>query len=234
LLRVSDNECHKKNGDHNNQERQVYEFTQKLASLLNAKLTTFSASVDTRADAFYNAISHEHYDLVVCSKLTQADLRRIPTSLLAVQRPSWPLKKILLIINGKMIEEAAVSWVIRLANKTSACITALAVVPPLPAMYQGLARMQQGLPELLSTNTELGKQTRKIAKRLVDEEINGSIKLRYGSPETQYLEEAADEHYDMIVLPAESRDRWKHWLWGELITPLLRRGGCPVLVARSM
>jgi nucleotide-binding universal stress UspA family protein len=233
LLQVSDKECYEKNGDHCNQEREVYEFTQKLALSLNAKLTTFSARADTRADASYNAISHEHYDLVVCSKLTQADLRRIAISTLVVQQPSWPLNKILLMINGERYEEAALSWVVRLAKKTNACITALAVVPPVPGMFQGLSRMQQGLPEILSTNTELGRQIREIARRLGEKEINGTIKLRYGSPETQYLEEAADEHYDMIIIPAESKNRWKQRLWGELVAPFLRRSRSPVLIAKS-
>jgi nucleotide-binding universal stress UspA family protein len=234
ILQIYDNESPKKNGGHHNREREVYEFTQKLASLLNAKLNIYSGGVEAGAEAFYKIIRDEHYDLLVCSQSARATLRRIPTSMLVVQKPAWPLNKILLLINGALYEEAVVNWGIRLAKVTNACITALAVAPPVPGMFHGLTGMQQGLPELLSTNTKLGRQTREIAKRLAEEQINGTIKLRYGSPEMQYLEEATDEHYDLIVIPAESGNRWKQWLLGELVTPLLRQSRSPVLVAKSM
>ena len=234
LLQVYDRGSRKKNGDFHSQENTVYEFSQKLSSLLNAELIIFSATPENRADDLYHKVNQERYDLVICGKFTRADLGRIPTSMLVVQHPSWPLNKILLIINGEMYAEASVSWVVRLAKKSSAHVTALAVIPPVPGVFQGLSGMQEGLPELLNTNTQLGGQTRKIAQRLVDEEINGTIKLRYGSPETQYLKEAADEHYDMIIMAAESENRWKQWLRGELIAPLVQRSRSPLLIAKSM
>jgi nucleotide-binding universal stress UspA family protein len=233
LLPGFDHESHKKNGGQRNQDRGVYEFAQKLTALLGAKLAIRSARAETRADSLYDTIKRECYDLIVGSKFTGADIRRIPTSILAVQHPSWPLRKILLLINGAMVGDAALSWVVLLAKKAGAGITALAVVPPVPGMFQGLPRMQQGLPELLSTNTELGRQTRKIAKRLFDEEIDGTIKLRYGSPERQYLEESVEQHYDMVVLAAESENHPKHWLRGDLIAPLVQRSRAPVLIAKS-
>ncbi|HZD56756.1 MAG TPA: universal stress protein [Anaerolineales bacterium] len=234
LLQADDHEFHRKNGNQRQRESEVYEFAQKLTALLSAKLTLHTAGAKARSDAFDNSVNQEHYDLVVGSTFTRSDLRRIPTSIFVVQQPSWPLKRILLLINGETVGDAALSWVVLLAKRTGAGITALAIVPPVPAMFQGFSRMQQGLPELLSANTGLGKQTRKIAKRLFDEEIDGTNKLRYGSPESQYVAEIAEGRYDTAVIAGESKPQRKRWPPGDLIVPLLQRSQTPVLIAKSM
>lgn len=234
LLQTHDHEFHRKNGNQRRRKSEVYEFAQKLTALLDANLTIHTAGAKTKSEAFNNSVIQEHHDLIVGSAFARTDLRRIPTSILVVQQPSWPLNKILLLLNGATAGDAALSWVVLLAKKTGAVITAVAIVLPVPGMFHGLSGMQQGLPELLGTNTGLGKQTRKIAKRLFDEEIGGTIKLRYGAPESQYAAEIVEERYDMAVIAGDSKPQPKLWLPGDFIVPLLQRSRSPVLIAKSM
>ena len=172
LLRVCRDKARRKNGSERERESEEYQFAKKLAALLDAKLTIHPVSGETREEALYNLVNLEQYDLIVSSKFTAPEIRRIPTCMLAVQRMAWPLNKILLLINGTTVCDAALSWVVRLAKKTGAGVMGLAIVPPVPGLFYGLSCMQQGLSELLSTNTGLGKQTRKIARRLFAERID--------------------------------------------------------------
>jgi len=147
------------------------------------------------------------------------------------RRPRWPLRRLLLVVRGEEIDDAAVDWAVRLARPSGAAVTALAVVPPAPAMYDRWARMRGGLDVLLTTDTALGREMRRVARWLVDWEVEGTLRLRQGAPDQQIRYQVAQGDYDLIVVAARPNGR-RRWLLGERVLSLLRWADRPVLVAK--
>jgi nucleotide-binding universal stress UspA family protein len=148
----------------------------------------------------------------------------LPISLLVVPKTRWPISRILVLIRGETHDDAAVEWGIRMAKASLAEIALLAVVPQVPVMYQGFDRISSGLPELLSTETKLGKHLRWAAGRLIEEGLNGTMQLRQGLQELQIRSEVMERDHDIVVVGAEEQDwlrrimfrghsyRFLHWL----------------------
>ncbi|MGD2165100.1 MAG: universal stress protein, partial [Anaerolineae bacterium] len=153
-------------------------------------------------------------------------------SVLLARRPSWPLRGILLVIQGEAWDEEATDWTLRLAEPSGASVTALAVVPPVPAMYHGLARMEGGLAELLAGDTPLGGEMRRVARRLVDRGVEGTLRLRQGSPEWEIRRELVDGQSDLLVIGGASRSGVRRLVLGDLAASLTRVVDRPMLVAR--
>jgi nucleotide-binding universal stress UspA family protein len=158
--------------------------------------------------------------------------REIPFAVLVARGPRWPLRSILLVLWGGETDQVAVDWAIRLAQPSGSAVTVLAVVPPVPAMYGRQARLDQGLPLLLSSATPLGQQMGQAARRLVECEIEGTLKLRQGPPDWQICCEIVKGDYDLIALAAKPCRWWLRWLEGDVVLPLLSKADRPLLIAR--
>lgn len=154
-----------------------------------------------------------------------------PFAVLVAPQPRWPLKSILLVLWGQEMDQAAMDWVVRLARPSAAAVTVLAVVPPVPAMYQGLSRMEQGIAAVLTTDTALGRQMHQIARHLVECRIEATLRLRQGPPDWQICREIAQGDHDLVALAAGPRQWWRRWLVGDLVGPLLCKVDRPLLIA---
>ena len=149
---------------------------------------------------------------------------------LIARRPRWPLQKILLLISGEEEDGAAVGWMLRIARASHSTVTALAVVPPPPAMYSQRPALAQALPTLLSTNTTMGWQMRNTARLLVEWGIEGTLRLRQGPPDWQIRRELAEKEYDLVVVGTRPHRKWVRWLEGNTVHTLLRCSRQPVLI----
>jgi nucleotide-binding universal stress UspA family protein len=226
---------------------EVLAFARALTLSLDGQLCLLSPHGGTLAtcDAIAQRARQHSYDLVIWGEpdqsLSQRLLsgpayqrvtERISTSLLVVRNPCWPLRRLLLVVVGEKFEDTAVDWVIRLVRPNETAVTALAVVPPVPAMYDHCARMQQGLDALLTTNTELGRQMRRVSQRLVDCGVRSMLRLRQGEPNVQIQCEVAEGDYDLIVATIAPRKRWQRWLVENQVLSLLRWADRPVLAVK--
>jgi nucleotide-binding universal stress UspA family protein len=224
----------------------VETYAQAIGDLLGAQVSHFHSSTTTGValDILVKEVRRASYDLAVLGEdqlmierllLGWADRKaaeRVPTSLLVTPRPRWPLKRMLLIIRGEEMDDVAVDWIVRLARPSGAAVTALTIVPPIPAMYHGMARMQQGLAALLDGDSALGQQMHRAAQRLADWEIKSTLRLCQGPLDLVIHREMAEGDYDLIVVTAERHHRWLRWLLGELVGSLLRWADRPVLIAK--
>jgi hypothetical protein len=150
-------------------------------------------------------------------------------ALLVVQRPRSPLRKVLLIIGSEATEDISVQWTIRLARPSGAAVTVLAVAPAAPGVDHGATYLEHGMSALLATDTALGRQMRRVARRLLNWEIDGRLRLREGPLDRQLQLEMAAEDYDLIAAAGPDDSR----LPGEMIGPLLCRADRPVLMTKA-
>lgn len=226
-------------GSHDNE---VNSYAEYVGTLLNASPHCLAGEPalerlvdEARHDCELVIIGKRNESLSKCLFSRSGDrpaIGRLPVSLLIVQTPKQPIRNVLLVIQGDASDYEATNWTLRLAVRSGASVTALAVVPPVPAMYQGLARMERGLAELLKTDTVLGRQMRRVAQRLVDGQIEGTLRLRQGSPAWEIRREVMEGHFDLLVIAAGPQDRARRWALGDLVVSLTRLVDRPILVAK--
>jgi nucleotide-binding universal stress UspA family protein len=227
-------------GDANAEEASLY--AEYVGTLLRASLDYVPAGCSLHT--VIEAASHDH-ELVICGEPDQSfvdrllqglpgrrALDRLPTSLLFVRRPHWSLRRVLLVVQNEASDDSAADWALRLAGSSGAVVTVLAVVPPVPAMYHGLASLKSGLAELLTADTALGRQMRWMARQLVDKHIEGKLRLRQGTPLWETRREAVEGGYDLVVVAAAAQGGLRRMLLGELALSLLRVIDRPLLIAR--
>ncbi len=224
---------------------QVY--SQNLAASLGAQLHRIEiADLQNLCAALHEGIAETQADLVICKIPEQPGLERLikgsveskllnalPVSILFALQLRWPLKTILLVIRNEQIDDSAIDWTVNLAKHTHAAVTVLPLIVPVPAMYRRLETDQTSLAALLSTECALGRQVRDVARRLVEWEIDGTLRLRNEAPTWQINREINEGDYDLVVIAAE-RVGWLRKLMSvELVYPLLTWLERPILVTKQ-
>lgn len=225
-------------------------YVRALAELLGARVSYYDPVGDATAaavDALAKVVALAGYDLIVSGEPGQSLIHRlllgpvdqqkvdqIPTSLLLLRGFRWPLHRILLVVRQHSAEtnEAALEWATSLARPAQAAVTVLAVAPPAPALSSRAEGIQPGLTALLSADTTLGREMHRVARRLVDRDVEATLRLRQGPPGWQLRLEVAAGDYDLIIVGADSSNRWLRWLMGRQVNPLLHWADRPVLIAK--
>lgn len=221
---------------------EMRQYAEYVGDLLNASLEYVPG--ETTLDRVAEK-TRDGYELVIIGKPDESLRQRIfsepansrvvnrpRASLLFAQEPRQPLRRLLLIIQGNSSDGEATGWTLRLASPSGASVTGLAVVPPVPAMYQGLGRIGGGLAELLSTNTTLGQQMRQVARRLVDAQIEGTLRLRQGSPDGEIRRELVESRFDLLVIAANAEGGARRWPLSDLAISLAHAVDQPILITR--
>jgi hypothetical protein len=207
-------------------------YVQYIGGLLDSRPDTLASAGDLieQARPGYELILLWEPDLDQIEQVLSNTRDASCPALLAVRHPRLLLRKVLLIVGGEASENISVRWTVRLARPSIAAVTVLAVAPAIPRINHGAIHMERGMPALLATDTALGRQMRRVARRLQNWGIDGRLRLREGSLDQQVRLEMAAEDYDMIIAAAEPGDGG---LPGEVIGPLLWQADRPVLVTRA-
>lgn len=224
---------------------EIKPYAKALSTLMGAHLGHFETS-EMGSNA-HTALAEEtkiaKVDMVIYREPDQPLFRKLFTvspenklvdllssSLLCARKPRWPLKKILLVIRGEGADETAIDWTLRLAKQSGASVTVLPLIAHFPTIY---AHMRPTMPALLTTEDTLGRKLRSVAHRLVDWEIEGSLRIREEMPSQQIRCETIEGNHDLIVIATEPPNRLRRWMVGELVDPLLSWADRPVLIAKS-
>ncbi len=225
---------------------ELWDYAQALGVLLGAHLGRMSTAGEVNALAKEGGRANS--DLVIlgeyCHPLLRCLLSRstedgdlpilqsaVPFGILVAQRPRWPLERILLVICGESADNGAVDWALRLASPSTAAVTVLAVIPPVPIMVHGPARREQGMAAFLTSNTILGRQMHQVARRLAECQVDGTLRLRQGAPDQQICRQVVEGDHDLIIMAARPRKWWLRQLKGDPICSLLSQVDRPVLFA---
>lgn len=218
----------------------VGSYVEYVGSLLGADLdyclgeTTLDALVEKAAGDYEMVIygaSRPWTDEFLCSEGAGCrTLDRVSVPVLVAHCPRQPLRRLLLIVQGAASDHNAADWAVRLATSSGAAVTVLAVVPSVSAVY-GLSRPAGGVAELLSTDTVLGRQMRHIAQRLVDMDIECTLRLRHGPPMCEIRREAVKRMYDLVVVSVAPQGGLRCWGTGQSPVSLLGLLDRPMLMA---
>jgi len=195
----------------------VRSYAEYIGDLLGATLRSLSAAVSA-ADlielinqdsefAIIGAPGEPRPGGLFTRFLDRLALSGLSAPLLFARQPMWPLRKVLLIVQGEPWDAEATDWTLRLAESSGASVTALAVRAPVTPIRRGPERMEEGLAELLAAETPLGRRMRRVARRLVDRDVEGTLRLCQGSPEREIRREFAEARFDLLVVGRGFRSR---------------------------
>jgi nucleotide-binding universal stress UspA family protein len=191
--------------------------------------------------------SNNKYDLVVIgarwtgavgdywrSKKTYEVIKAIQPPVLVAIGERKQLKRFVVCTGGKELIEQAVQFTGRLAAAVGASVTLLHVMAEPPAMYADLVRMEENVPQLLQSKSELGTNLRRQKRELDRLGVSAEVHLRHGIVIDQVFEEVREGNYDLIVTgTSQARGLLRHYIMGDLTRSILNRANVPVLVARA-
>jgi nucleotide-binding universal stress UspA family protein len=225
---------------------ELWSYAQALGALLDAQLDCMETA--DKMHALTKAVGRADSDLIIFGRASHPLIRRLlspsmadgvpssqhsaPSAILVAQRPRWPLERILLVLCGDPTDGVAVDWALRLACPSTAAVTTLAVVPPVPAMYYGLSRMEQTWRSLLTSDTALGCQMRQASQRLAACMVDCTLHLRQGAPDHEICQEIIEGDYDLIVMATKPCRWWLRQLTGDPVCSLLGWVSRPVLFVK--
>jgi nucleotide-binding universal stress UspA family protein len=230
------------------QLKQIHDYVQALTELMRAHVDSFDPVKESCSIRSYiEKENGQPYDLLIVgdekhsfpkslwvNPVSRRLLTWLPSSLLIIREPKWPLKQILLILQHNKWDGKAVDWLVHLSKRSEAVATILTIVPSTPTMYQDVGKFSAGLPEILANDCALGQRIRRISERLVMEGIEATFQLRQGPPEFQIQQELAEGNYDLCIIGVEPRNHLKHFFLGEMVTPILNWTREPILVAQGL
>jgi nucleotide-binding universal stress UspA family protein len=189
----------------------------------------------------------ENWDLILCSapalegrrigsrlRGLSRMVRERRSTLLLARSPRWPIRRILLLLRCEAADLEALSWVRRFSTPYATGVTALTLIPPVPAMYAGLRRMEVDMGDVLSTNSKLGVHLRTVAARLAHWQIEGHLRIRQGAPEGALLAELDNGEFDLLAAGGQACSPIKRYLIPDLAEMALDLSPLPVLITSNM
>jgi hypothetical protein len=227
---------------------EVKTYADNLAALLRAHLNQFESPDNTTNSftALCAEIEQLKADTLILGELDQLLLKRLveipvrnktakqlPTSLMVVRKPRWPIKNILLVFRNDEPDEIALDWTVSLARLTQAAVTILPLTLPTPIIYDQNLRMRRSIDSVLTSDTKLGKKLRLTAQRLVSAKIYGILCLRQETPTLQIRFELLENEYDLVIIDCGFPDRLWHLIMGEVVNPVISWPDLPMLISKS-
>lgn len=162
-------------------------------------------------------------------------------------RPRWPLRRLLLIVRGDPVDDAALLWAARLVKPTAlaggVAATALMVAPHTPGQHTALRVLpapagaggahfpaHDDISSLLSANSAIGHKMQHVVQRLTALQLDAVLHLRQGAPEAMIREELAAAPYDLAIAGVAVRSAEAQWRLRPLLHKLLPDLDCPLLL----
>lgn len=139
-------------------------------------------------------------------------------------------KRILVILDGSELAEAALPHAREMARRYSAQLVLLRAVQPLPlhpeAPYGSIARVDDQTLDLAQGYLE------GVAKGLQETGIDIGIEVRRGVPYAEIVDYADQNDIDLIVMTTRGRSGFTRWLMGSVADRVVRGANVPVLLVR--
>lgn len=154
------------------------------------------------------------------------------TSILFVRRPRWPIRRVLTLLLGRGEDASSVEWSLRLAQKTGATLSLIALTPPVPGIYPGMARLNQDWAALMETDTTLGRSMRLAYQMCSYAQVPAQFSVQQGSLDWLLRSQLQLSDFDLIGIGGASQGRFRQWLEGDPFKSLLRYSPRPILISK--
>ncbi len=144
------------------------------------------------------------------------------------------IKRILVCSGGKRYIDHALELAGTLARGLGASVTLLHVTPEVPGLYSQMRGMEETLPGLLNSQSELGLNLREGKALLEGMGVPTEAKLRKGPVLGEILGELIEGGHDLVVTGSAMNHSLTAYALGDISREVVNRSTKPVLVARTM
>ncbi len=148
--------------------------------------------------------------------------------------PRLAISHILVPIDFSVHSKNALKYAIPLAEEFSASLHLVYVVEP--TIYP--ADLGFGQVVLPGVEDELRQKAADELRQLIEQEIGPGItatsSVRTGSPHQEILDEADEQHVDLIVVASHGHSGVEQILFGSTADRIVHNAKCPVLTVRPM
>jgi nucleotide-binding universal stress UspA family protein len=159
---------------------------------------------------------------------------RASTNVLYIKSPDGQLDNLLLCTAGHPGSVRIVDMGLQAAMIMGARATILHVTSHPPAMYTGLARIDQDLKEVLARDTPLAQHLRRVAFLADQLGVNADIQLRHGTVVEEIIRASEMEKYDIVVMgTAPVGHAMDRLLLGDIVPQVLASVPTSLLIVRS-
>jgi nucleotide-binding universal stress UspA family protein len=141
------------------------------------------------------------------------------------------LKKILIPTDFSDHSDQALRWGASLAEKYSALMLLLHVIPP--AMEEVSTHGSASEEIIMELEAKVEARLYEIALTDLDDTRPVEVKIAVGKPAEEILRVAGEEEVDLIVMGAHGHSGLAHALLGSTAETVLRTAPCPVFTVRD-
>ncbi|HSU87130.1 MAG TPA: universal stress protein [Chthoniobacterales bacterium] len=161
-------------------------------------------------------------------------IKAVPPPVLVAIGTVEKVDRLLVCTGGKRYIDDAVQLAGEIAACTGGTVTLLHVMAEPPAIYADLVRLEEDVPRLLASDSELGRNLRGQKESLEKLGLKVEVRIRHGLALDQIFAEVREGAHDLIVTgTSQARGTFRHYIMGDLTRGILNRAECPVLVARA-
>lgn len=141
--------------------------------------------------------------------------------------------KILVPLDGSKLAEAILPYVADLASKLETTVVLFQVLQPVEEALVEEGRVVAYVDELMSQRAAAArKYLDEISARLAADGIAAQVKVAFGSPPEEIIQNAHQLGVDMIAMSTHGRSGVSRWVYGSVADRVLRGSGLPVLLFR--
>jgi len=159
---------------------------------------------------------------------------RSKISVLIVRNPPQRFQQILICTGAHTISLDSIAWGIQLAKSAHVKATILHVASGTPAMYTGLAALEEGLSEVLERDHTLAQHLRQSASMAEESGVEARIEFRHGMVLEEILRSCEMDVYDLVVIGAPlPLIRIEQLLMGRVAPKLLASCKFPIVIVRN-
>lgn len=145
---------------------------------------------------------------------------------------SLALRRILVPIDFSVHSKNALRYAIPLAEQFGAALTLIYVIEPTiyPADLGFGQVVMPGIEEELRSKSE--DELKHLIETEIGERVSAKSVVRMGKPHQEILNEAKDEHADLIILATHGHTGVEQILFGSTAMRVVRLAECPVMTIR--
>lgn len=140
-------------------------------------------------------------------------------------------KRALVPLDGSMVAEGIVPFVVEIAGPLGLDVTLLRVVAPMPPLVAEAGPVVVGDVEKLRAEAE--KYLVPFATELRAKGVRATIEARCGEPVAEILAAAREANADLIIMTTHGRTGFGRLLFGSVAEAVLRQADVPVFLMRQ-